>query len=134
MALSDWRLVLSEILTAAREITGAEMGNIQLLDQNGALRIEAQYGFDSEFLTFLMPSMKPMQPPAEQRWQRASGSSSKTSKRVPFLRELRRYKYCLEQAFGRCSPRHLSLMPVRWLASSPHTTANPANQASATCV
>lgn len=52
LALGDWRLVLSEILTSAREITGADMGNIQLLDSSGALRIEAQHGFNKEFLDF----------------------------------------------------------------------------------
>ena len=50
MAAGDWRVLLSEILTAARAITGADKGNIQLLDETGALRIEAQYGFPKEFL------------------------------------------------------------------------------------
>ena len=52
LAASDWRVLLSEILTAARGITGADMGLIQLLDESGALRIEAQYGFSKEFLNF----------------------------------------------------------------------------------
>ncbi len=52
IALRDWRSLLNEILQAARTITGAEMGNIQLVDSLGALRIEAQHGFQREFLEF----------------------------------------------------------------------------------
>jgi PAS domain S-box-containing protein len=52
LAASDWRALLSEILTAALAITGADMGNIQLLDDAGALRIEAQHGFSGGFLEF----------------------------------------------------------------------------------
>ena len=52
IALKDWRSLLSEILTAARTITGADMSNIQLLDHSGALRIESQHGFEREFLDF----------------------------------------------------------------------------------
>jgi PAS domain S-box-containing protein len=43
--------LLHDVLDAAIEITGADMGNIQLLAA-GALRIVAQYGFDAPFLTF----------------------------------------------------------------------------------
>jgi len=45
---------LDEILDAAIFITGAEKGNIQLLEDSepGALRIEAQRGFDGAFLKF----------------------------------------------------------------------------------
>jgi signal transduction histidine kinase len=52
MALDDLPSLLGEILAAAREITGAEMGNIQLIGQEGALRIEVQHGFGKEFLDF----------------------------------------------------------------------------------
>ena len=52
MAVSDRRSLLSEILTAARTITGAEMGNMQLIDNSGTLRIEARQGFEKEFLDF----------------------------------------------------------------------------------
>jgi two-component system cell cycle sensor histidine kinase/response regulator CckA len=44
--------LLEEILDAGIEITGADMGNIQLLDSDGALRIEAHRGFDGRFLKF----------------------------------------------------------------------------------
>ena len=43
--------VLSEILDAAIEVTEADFGNIQLLDQ-GLLRIVTQRGFAKEFLDF----------------------------------------------------------------------------------
>lgn len=44
---------LSEILDIAIELSGADMGNIQLLDQaSGGLTITAQRGFKEPFLTF----------------------------------------------------------------------------------
>jgi PAS domain S-box-containing protein len=52
MAVGDLPSVLNEILAAAEKITGADKGNIQLLDVNGALRIESQHGFSKEFLDF----------------------------------------------------------------------------------
>jgi PAS domain S-box-containing protein len=47
----DFSLLLHEILDAAIGITGAQMGNIQLLDGD-LLRMTAQRGFDSPFLDF----------------------------------------------------------------------------------
>jgi PAS domain S-box-containing protein len=47
----DFSLLLQEILDAAVKITGAQMGNIQLLDGD-CLRITAQQGFDRPFLEF----------------------------------------------------------------------------------
>ena len=47
----DFSLLLHEILDAAIEITGAQMGNIQLLEGD-VLRITAQRGFDTPFLEF----------------------------------------------------------------------------------
>jgi PAS domain S-box-containing protein len=44
--------LLSEILDAGLEITAADMGNIQLLDDAGRLRIVAHRGFDAAFLEF----------------------------------------------------------------------------------
>jgi signal transduction histidine kinase/ActR/RegA family two-component response regulator len=45
--------VLSDILAAAIEITGARRGTMQLLDQDtGRLRLVAQHGFEREFLDF----------------------------------------------------------------------------------
>ncbi|HLG98634.1 MAG TPA: PAS domain S-box protein [Bryobacteraceae bacterium] len=44
--------LLGEILDAGIEITAADMGNIQLLDEAGQLRIAAHRGFDSSFLEF----------------------------------------------------------------------------------
>ena len=44
--------LLGEILDAGIEITAADMGNIQLLDDAGQLRIAAHRGFDSSFLEF----------------------------------------------------------------------------------
>jgi signal transduction histidine kinase/CheY-like chemotaxis protein len=44
---------LGEILDAAIELTGADKGNIQLLDEDGlTLRVAAQRGFDERFLHF----------------------------------------------------------------------------------
>jgi PAS domain S-box-containing protein len=43
---------LDEIVAAAVALTGADKGNIQLLDDSGALRIAAQVGFDEPFLSF----------------------------------------------------------------------------------
>ena len=47
----DFSLLLHDILDAAIEITGAQMGNIQLLEGD-VLRIAAQRGFDRPFLEF----------------------------------------------------------------------------------
>ena len=47
----DFSLLLHEILDAAIEITGAQMGNIQLFEGD-LLRINAQRGFDAPFLNF----------------------------------------------------------------------------------
>ena len=47
----NFSLLLHEILDAALEITGAQMGNIQLFEGN-LLRISAQRGFDAPFLKF----------------------------------------------------------------------------------
>jgi len=44
--------LLGEILDAGIEITAADMGNIQLLDETGQLIVAAQRGFDSAFLEF----------------------------------------------------------------------------------
>src|SRR5579871_3139535 len=44
--------LLTEILDAGIEITAADMGNIQLLDDAGRLRIVAHRGFDAPFLEF----------------------------------------------------------------------------------
>lgn len=44
--------LLREILRVAQKITQADMGNIQLLDGQGVLRIRAQNGFSKEFLEF----------------------------------------------------------------------------------
>lgn len=48
-AFSD---LLNEILDAGIAITGAEMGDIQLIDGEGALRITSQRGFEAPFLQF----------------------------------------------------------------------------------
>ena len=47
----DFSLLLHDILDAAVEITGAQMGNIQLLEGD-CLRITAQRGFDTPFLEY----------------------------------------------------------------------------------
>ena len=44
--------LLNEILDAVIAITGADMGNIQLVDDEGSLRIAAQRGFNAPFLEF----------------------------------------------------------------------------------
>ncbi len=44
--------LLAEILDAGIEITAADMGNIQLLDDAGRLKIVAQRGFEEPFLRF----------------------------------------------------------------------------------
>ncbi|HEV8169859.1 MAG TPA: ATP-binding protein, partial [Pyrinomonadaceae bacterium] len=44
---------LRDVLSVAIEITGADKGNVQLLDrESGALRLSAQSGFDQHFLEF----------------------------------------------------------------------------------
>jgi PAS domain S-box-containing protein len=48
----DLPTLLDETLRVAEAISHADMGNIQLLDADGALRIEAQHGFAAEFLEF----------------------------------------------------------------------------------
>jgi len=47
----DFQHLLDEIVAAGIEITGAGMGNIQLLE-NGALKIVSQRGFEGHFLDF----------------------------------------------------------------------------------
>jgi GAF domain-containing protein len=50
---SDLQSVLDCLLSRSLEITGADLGNIQLMDwKTGYLTIAAQYGFNSEFLSF----------------------------------------------------------------------------------
>jgi GAF domain-containing protein len=44
--------LIGELLTAAMDATGADMGNVQLADENRVLRIRAQAGFEREFLDF----------------------------------------------------------------------------------
>jgi GAF domain-containing protein/two-component sensor histidine kinase len=48
----DPREMQEEIIRAALEITGADMGNIQRADEAGGLRIAAQAGFERPFLEF----------------------------------------------------------------------------------
>lgn len=49
----DLSTLLEEVLQAAIEVTGADFGNIQLLDPTvGGLRIVAQQGFCAEFLEY----------------------------------------------------------------------------------
>lgn len=47
----DFQQLLGEIVDAGIEITGADMGNIQLLE-DGLLKIEAHRGFEARFLDF----------------------------------------------------------------------------------
>jgi PAS domain S-box-containing protein len=51
-AMRSLREGLDEMLAATIEMIGADFGNIQLLNVSGALAIEAQRGFDQEFLDF----------------------------------------------------------------------------------
>ena len=44
--------VLEEVVDAAIAITGSDMGNLQLLDNSGLLKIVAQRGFEQPFLDF----------------------------------------------------------------------------------
>ena len=52
-ASGDLSSLLAKIVEAAIEITGADRGIIQLLDEAGALTIEAHSGLDQSFLDFL---------------------------------------------------------------------------------
>ena len=72
----DFSLLLHDILDAAIEITGAQMGNIQLLEGD-SLRITAQRGFDARFSSFLPPSTASRRP-AVLPYNAASASSSTT--------------------------------------------------------
>ena len=49
----DLTSLLEEIVQAAMDITGADMGNIQLRDEAGAMQIAAHSGFGQPFLDFL---------------------------------------------------------------------------------
>ena len=49
--LDDFPVLMREIVDAAVEVTSADMGNIQLLE-DGVLKIIAQRGFNAEFLDF----------------------------------------------------------------------------------
>ena len=44
--------LLAELLAAAIDVTHADMGNVQLVDEHDVLRIRAQVGFGQEFLDF----------------------------------------------------------------------------------
>ena len=50
--LGDVREMQEEIIRAALEITGAEMGNVQQADEAGGMTIAAQVGFERPFLEF----------------------------------------------------------------------------------
>jgi|SRR5262245_10485471 len=53
LAASDLRTVLATAIDAAIMLTGVDMGNVQLFDPAlGALRIEAQRGFERPFLDY----------------------------------------------------------------------------------
>ncbi|MBV8053497.1 MAG: GAF domain-containing protein [Acidobacteriaceae bacterium] len=50
---SDFQLMVQKVLTTAIELTKADFGNIQVLrPKSGTLKIVAQRGFGSEFLTY----------------------------------------------------------------------------------
>ena len=49
---NDVQRCLDDILDAAIVVTGADRGNLQLFDGDGALTIAAHSGFDKPFLTF----------------------------------------------------------------------------------
>lgn len=51
LQVDEFPLLLGEIISAVIEITGADMGNIQLLEE-GQLRIAAHRGFDAPFLNY----------------------------------------------------------------------------------
>lgn len=44
--------LLGELLAAAIDVSEADMGNVQLVDEDRTLRIHAQTGFEPEFLDF----------------------------------------------------------------------------------
>ena len=46
------KVCLAAVLAAAIELTGASKGNIQVLDESGALKILVHRGFDVPFLEF----------------------------------------------------------------------------------
>ncbi|HEY3519121.1 MAG TPA: GAF domain-containing protein [Gammaproteobacteria bacterium] len=48
--LTDLKTGLEEILSAALALLGGDKGTVQLLDQDGLLRVVAQHGFDERFL------------------------------------------------------------------------------------
>jgi signal transduction histidine kinase len=48
----DARLRLEDVVHAAIDVTKAEMGNIQRVEEDGALTIAAQYGFPASFLEY----------------------------------------------------------------------------------
>ena len=52
MNQTDLTALLREILDAAQSIVGADKGHVQLLDEDGTLRIAAHRGFQHEFLAF----------------------------------------------------------------------------------
>lgn len=53
MQATDIRSLLNEILAAARALTKADKGNVQLLDEaTGALQIETHHGFSEDFVEF----------------------------------------------------------------------------------
>jgi PAS domain S-box-containing protein len=71
---SDARELLLEIVDAAIAVTGADMGNIQLLDRDSdALKIVAHRGFEGPFLEFFN---------AVHGGQSACGTAMRTGKRV----------------------------------------------------
>jgi PAS domain S-box-containing protein len=68
----DFGLLLGEAIDAVMEITGADMGNIQLLE-NGALKIVAYRGFEQPFLEFFDRVREP---------RSACGAASRMGQRI----------------------------------------------------
>src|SRR5262245_54700069 len=50
--LSDLKPGLEEILSAAIALLGGDKGTVQLLGDDGLLRVVAQHGFEEEFIEF----------------------------------------------------------------------------------
>ena len=97
-------VMLHEILEAAIEMTGAEMGNIQLLDGAGVLKIAAQRGFEAPFLEFF---------DEVHDGQAACGAAMQRGERVivddvqqsPVFLARRHCRFCWRPASGPSSPR-----------------------------
>ena len=109
---SDPAALLLEIVDAAIAVTGADMGNIQLLDHaSGRLRIVASRGFDRPFLEFF-DTVQEGHAACGMACRPTSASVSKTSSTARCFATARRSMCCAPLVSAPCRPPRCSTAAV----------------------